>query len=136
MTVLITDIDGTLAHSSWRDEFKPDWDLYHRRSIEDAPNTPIIELVNSLFDSAWTIVAITTRPERWRSLTVEWLNRYDVMIHEIHMRSNDDFRPSPEVKRDLAQQYVHYPPVLALDDRDDVLNAYIELGFTTLRTRT
>jgi phosphoglycolate phosphatase-like HAD superfamily hydrolase len=134
--ILITDIDGTLARSAWRDEYKPDWDSYHAASKLDKPYETTLDLISSLHNASWTIVAITTRPERWRRLTLDWLVAQHCPIDELKMRPDDDFRSSPELKMVLASAYSFEKEfVLAMDDRDDVLAAYLTLGFTAFHVR-
>jgi hypothetical protein len=135
MIIIITDIDGTLAQSSWRDNLKGNWEEYHAASKDDKINAPMVALLNELSDFC-RIVCITTRPERWRKLTNQWLFRYRVKIPELIMRPNDDFRPSPVLKVALAEAY-HLvkinQPVIAFDDRADVCAAYRTLGFFTVQ---
>jgi phosphoglycolate phosphatase-like HAD superfamily hydrolase len=132
--IIITDIDGTLAQSSWRDNLKGNWEEYHAASKDDQPNKAMVELLNELSEGI-RIVCITTRPERWRGLTNKWLIRHWIKIPEMIMRPNDDFRPSPALKAALAETY-HLcskdQKVLAFDDRADVRAAYRALGFFTV----
>jgi hypothetical protein len=134
MIIIITDIDGTLAQSSWRDNLKENWEEYHAASKDDKINVPMAALLNELSEFC-RIVCITTRPERWRKLTNQWLIRHWVRIPELIMRPNDDFRPSPALKVALAEAY-HLSSkdqkVLAFDDRADVRAAYRALGFFTV----
>ena len=131
--MLITDLDGTLARAAWRNSLKGDWDAYHAASIRDKPNEPMIQLIN-LIAMACPVVCITTREERWRQLTQQWLLANNVTIESVVMRPQGDFRSSPELKVDLASKLFLNPPVFAIDDRDDVLAGYAALGFITLKT--
>jgi hypothetical protein len=130
--ILITDIDHTLADATWRDEFRPVWDDYHKAAINDNPYKDAIALINTLHKAGWTIVCITSRPEKWRQLTTEWLLNHAVHVDQLLMRPNDDFRPSPEVKADLAKPFERFNPVMCMDDREDCIASYGAHGFTTL----
>ena len=135
MIVVITDLDGTLAQSSWRDSMKDNWEEYHAASKDDKPNEPMVRLINELSEFC-RIVCITARPERWRGLTNKWLIKHWLKIPELMMRPNDDFRPSVMLKPALAESY-HLcrpnQPVIAFDDRADVCTAYQKLGFFTVQ---
>jgi hypothetical protein len=130
--IIITDLDGTLAHAAWRHNLKGDWDAYHAASKDDKPNTPMIAFINALA-TTMRVVCITTRPERWRQLTHQWLYKHRVHVDELIMRPEDDFRPSPAVKAEQVKQLRSDGPIIAIDDRADVIKAYADAGFTTLQ---
>jgi len=133
--ILITDIDGTLANERWRESYKPDWDEYHRASTQDEPFAGMAKFLEGFSAAGWTIIAISTRPEKWRQITLDWLIFYKFKIDQLHLRPNDDYRGSPTLKSDIASPLKVFSPVLALDDREDVLAAYLALGFTTFHVR-
>jgi NLI interacting factor-like phosphatase len=131
--ILITDLDHTLAASSWRDQHRGgNWDAYHAMAKDDKPILQMIFLINTVALNA-KVVCITTRPEKWRMLTLNWLLKYRVEIDELLMRPNDDFRPSPVLKVALAQQFLAEDEnIVAIDDREDVLQAYQAVGIKAL----
>jgi len=131
--ILITDLDHTLAASAWRDQYIGDWDTYHALAKNDKPIWPMIALVNSMAQD-FKVVCITTRPEYWRRSTNDWLLQNNVKIHDLLMRPHGDFRPSPELKVELARPYWNnsFTPIIAIDDREDVLAAYRTVGIITL----
>lgn len=129
--ILAIDIDNTLADSAWRDSLKPNWDEYHQASANDKPHSCMVELINSLEQSHW-IICITTRPERWRQLTMTWLLKHKINIDELLMRPDDDFRSSPELKLEIIKSYLE-DNVIAIDDREDVVTAYRGAGITALQ---
>lgn len=134
--ILITDLDGTLARSAWRDNLKPDWDAYHLASMDDDPVLENIALVNSLHAANWETVCVTTRPEKWRQVTTEWLFKHDVRLNFIFMRADDDYGKSPETKLVLIDSLVKANPksiILAIDDREDVVAAYRSVGISAMR---
>jgi beta-phosphoglucomutase-like phosphatase (HAD superfamily) len=135
--IIIVDIDATLAASGWRDNIRPDWDAYHAASKDDQPNEVMVELINTLAKHHF-IVAVTTRPAKWRRLTMHWLLKNGCgCINKLLMRPDDDFRPSPVVKVELIAPFMaECRHIVALDDRDDVVAAYVAAGFTALQVRT
>jgi hypothetical protein len=132
--IIFTDLDGTLAHAAWRAELMHDWDAYHAASVSDKPNKPMIAMINAL-SKACGVVCITSRPERWRQLTNDWLLKHGLLFHDLLMLPDDDRRKSPPLKVDLALQFIKSvgaKDVIAIDDRADVIAAYQKAGFTTL----
>jgi hypothetical protein len=135
--IIITDLDGTLAHAAWRANLMHDWDAYHAASIADKPNQPMIDFINRL-GALGHVVCITARPERWRQLTNDWLLRNAVQLSYLSMRPNDDRRPSPLVKIDLALallKQLDASAVIAIDDRSDVVAAYAAQGWVALQAQ-
>jgi len=138
MKAVLCDIDNTLSLASWRNQYKGDWDTYHKLSTDDEPVSEIIEAVNALAAAGIAVIIITARPERWRGITIEWLSHHRVAGDGLLMRPDDDWRPSPIVKMELAVS--HFGPDLAdhvslvIDDRDDVLEAFRALGITCIQS--
>lgn len=137
--VVIIDLDHTVFDSAWRDAMLGpgvDWDEYHCASVKDDPVDSIVAMINALHAQECTIVAITGRNERYRKITNEKLLKHGVMVDYLIMRSDEDYRRSPEMKVAALQQHVDLRSVLfALDDRDDVIQAYRTLGITTLQVQ-
>ena len=140
--ILLVDIDHTMSDARWRDpllrETPVDWDRYHTLSIQDKPIKGVVAMVNSLGIAGWYIVALTARPSRWRKVTMEWMGNVGVRVDEILMRDTEDYRPSPEVKQELLQNYTHRNvapdnAVIIIDDREDVALFFKALGYTVLQ---
>jgi len=131
--IIVVDLDHTLAAAAWRDYMRPDWDAYYRASSDDAPIQPMVDFINNGLSTMVDVVCITTRPEKWRQLTMDWLIRHNVSIDELVMRPNDDFRRSPELKVALATPFK--PIMLAIDDREDVVIAYAAAGIPAVQVR-
>jgi hypothetical protein len=136
MNLLITDIDGTLALDGWRANIQ-DFDERQRAANEDKPNTVMIALLAGLAEGGWSVVALTSRNERWRLQTNKWLGKQDVACDDMYMRKNDDFSGAAEfkvqaVKRLLAQMAPAH--VLLIDSREDVVAAYKAEGWSTLQS--
>jgi phosphoglycolate phosphatase-like HAD superfamily hydrolase len=123
------DIDHTLANSFWRDPMigVSSWDEYHEAGRADKPFPETVALVNSLQSSGWWVIGLTGRPERFRQMTMKWLLDYGVMIDQLVMRANDDFRSTPDYKLAEARAIMAAEEnILAIvfDDRDDVCAAF------------
>jgi len=131
--ILITDIDGVLASDSWRRYLLPDWNEYHRMSIDDEPNRIMVNLINMVIrDGQSQVIGLTGRPEKWRQLTNTWLLRHDIMLDDIIMRPDDDFKSSPEFKLEALRGFYTPASTLIIDDREDVATALRGAGYTVL----
>jgi hypothetical protein len=139
--ILITDIDHTLADAAWRDHLiggEGGWDGYHEQACKDKPIRTLVALINAMHLAHWNVVAVTTRPEKWRAMTMRWLIDVGVRIDTLLMRPANDYRPSPELK--VAQVLEYFPKlrdnlVIVLDDREDVIAAFVAIGITALQVR-
>lgn len=135
-SIVIVDIDHVIADAAWRDHLIPDWDAYHSVADNDALIEDIAHLLNALDNFGYTIIGLTGRPEKWRSLTLEWLVRHQVRMDDLIMRPDRDYRPSPEMKLHRFQE--RYPLTdiaFVLDDRDDICAAFHAAGVTVLQVR-
>ena len=136
-TFVIVDLDGTLSDSFYREEVKPDWDAYHAASINDAPLGDMADIIKTLSVDN-TIIAMTARPEKWRTVTMAWLLRNEIPISELLMRPMDDWRSVPEVKMALAvsrfggTEQIRDNVLFIVDDREDVVQAFAGIGVTAL----
>ena len=78
MKTILFDIDGTLADLNGREEFlkqePPDWKNFNAKMEEDIPNTPVVELYRTLYESRkFEIILVSGRQERFRKATETWL---------------------------------------------------------------
>lgn len=138
---VLIDVDHTLSNAFDRQPMADakEWDNYHSASLNDKPVKDITNLIAFCGQYGCTLVGLTTRPEKWRAVTVEWLLRNEVYLDEIIMRPNDDFRPAAVVKIDQAikrfgsEQGVRDNVAFIIDDNDKVVEAFRALGITVLQ---
>lgn len=102
--IILVDLDHTIFDSFHRDEMigVAPWDLYHARMHEDDPCHDFVELLQSL-NGNHELIGLTSRPEKWRNLTMKCLVQHDVHLDDIWMRPDHDYRAAPEVKIDLCR---------------------------------
>lgn len=143
-TVLV-DLDNTLFDATWRKHFLADktdkqrWAKFHQECVHDQPNADIKLLIQALFKCGWSIIGLTGRNEKYRAMTLHVLFKCNVPMHELLMRPDDDYQPSPECKFGLAvawfggqEELMKAHVGLVLDDRDDVLAKFRAVGITTM----
>ena len=131
--VALIGIDGTLAISNAPEG--NDWTENTEILSLAKPVLSIAALTFALHLDNWHLVGFTSRNQRWRKLTMEWLVKHEIPLDELLMRDDKDFGTAPDVKFDLALKYfrrldedVH----LVIDDREDVLAPFHALGITTM----
>lgn len=136
--MIIVDLDNCIADDRWRQHLIR-WEQpqgfrryhdYHMAIPGDQPENL------SILAGQQTIL-FTSRPQRYEWLTREWLSRHGIKYNALYMRSERDWRPSPETKRDMLKSLGLLMPlskiVMAYDDRDDVLAMYRGEGLPTTR---
>lgn len=128
--IVLIDIDHVICDSSRRDWMigTSSWDEYHEAAKDDRPVGPIIHLVNALSRDGHTVIGFTVRPEKFRLMTNRWMLKNGVMLMEILMREDNDYRPSYQIKTELTQ---NVKADLVIDDRKDVCKAFNARGITT-----
>lgn len=137
--IVLCDIDHTLRNAFPRDAMigVATWDEYHLAAKGEEPLHDMVNMVNALVLTGYTVVGVTAIPAKWRQMTVAWLADHKINICDILMRPNDGFEPAPEIKTRLAIERfgedLHEKIAFVLDDRDDVCMAFRDLGVTALQ---
>lgn len=137
---VIVDVDGTLVdvsgvrHYVLDDPRRKDFDSFHRGSALAPPHAEVVRVVQALDQIGLRILVLTSRKERWRSLTRNWLRKWDVPAHALGMRAEADDRRDDDVKRDLyiRARRLGLDPVLAIDDNPIVVDLWRSLDIPTV----
>lgn len=128
---LCCDIDGTLALMSDRSPF--DW----HRVGEDKLNAPIASIVRkySKKPSLVRVILVSGRDSICRPETEAWLKDNYIEYTQLIMRPKGDNRKDSIVKQELYETYIEpdYKVLFVLDDRDQVVKMWRELGLTCLQ---
>jgi predicted kinase len=135
-SAIICDIDGTVA-------IRGDRDIYDEGKVHlDTPNQAVIGLVRDAISLGDTALFTSGRSEGCRAATKMWLDEYVVSLnhyrpnpHMLFMRPADDKRKDYIVKLELFNKNIRdaYNVRYALDDRNQVVNMWRELGLTCLQ---
>lgn len=142
---VIFDIDGTISDPSHRQALAQtkQWDAFHEKCIDDPVIAPVADLLRWLAVRCHTIL-LTGRNERFRHLTIQWLEKaglsgmYDALI----MRPDNDFTQDHEMKIAAIEKYFKSKEQalesvwLVFEDRDSVVEALRNYGFTVLQPTT
>ncbi len=142
--IVIFDIDGTIADASHRVHYirpapgeKKSWKKFFAEAANDSPMDHTIAIAKAMVLSGYSILFITGRPERLRSVTETWLENQGLDNYiGLLMRPDNDFRPDYEVKHDLffdvaaEQCSVYAKDILCVfEDRPQVINMWKRVGF-------
>lgn len=127
---VIFDIDGTLAcHKGVRSPFE--WDKVHL----DKPKQRVIQLLimyKTMMN--YKVIIMSGRDGSCRALTEQWLKEHFITYDELLMRPAGSQEPDYRVKRDLFDQVKDkYNIVLAVDDRDQIVNLWRSMGIETFQ---
>jgi phosphoglycolate phosphatase-like HAD superfamily hydrolase len=142
--LLFVDLDHTLTHAHWRDDLMDEcarnktWDDYHNMSAQDEPVLEMVELINTCAFAGWKVVALTTRPEKWRSMTNQWLIKHSIDIHILLMRPHDDYRSNAESKMAVYNEFLvgledKPSNIIIVDDHDGIVKAFKGINITVLQ---
>jgi len=146
MRAVIIDVDGTLSDPSGRVHHlsgEKDWTAFHDEMGDDEPIEAVATLARILHaaaergDGIEAVIIVTARHDdpKYRRLTIDWLDLHGIRYHALYMRKDSDTRRDYLVKADILRQIVEdgYDPVLAIDDRPEVVRMWREHGITTLQ---
>ena len=127
-SAVLCDIDGTLAIKGDRSPF--DW----KRVGDDTLNQTINRVLLAL-GHVNEIIFMSGRDSICRPETQAWLEDNGWMHQKLYMRPAADNRKDSVIKRELYETHIRgsYDVLCVLDDRDQVVRMWRELGLTCLQ---
>jgi hypothetical protein len=128
------DIDGVLADPIHRLHHlagkRKSWDRFFAECGEDAPLITGIDLVHDLLASGLNIVYVSGRPERLRSVTLDWFERHQLPEATMQLRPMGEFRPAPQWKLEVYREIAtEFELKVVVDDDVRVVETLTEAGF-------
>jgi len=143
---IVLDIDGTISDCRHRQHLAVAraWDEFHAELRYDDAIPNVFLVVHALLAANHNLIMLTGRPEEYRQETKDWFSStcdwsegedYSNLL----MRPKGDFRPDGILKVDLLDLWtqamqVDKKNVLVLDDRDIVVEAMRNAGYTCFQT--
>jgi len=130
--IVIVDIDNTLAINKKRYELATksdgsiEWDVLYdyKNVLSDTPNSPMIDIVNRLFDK-YEIVLLTSRPESIEESTKDWLENYTIFYDRLHMRSKENhYIKDVELKQNMYIDFIDDEVFCAFDDKQEIIDLW------------
>lgn len=135
----IIDLDNCIANDQWRlnliqhhHEVPNDryWDYHDRCDLDDHPNPHVIFNLTRRVDH---LIVFTSRPEKVRLKTSQWLSRWGIPISHLMMRPDDNMMPSVDIKKLMLNWLpAEYEVQYAIDDRNDILDMYRANGIRSV----
>lgn len=139
------DVDGCLARADWRNSYlekEPvNWDAYHTASQFDEPYEEMAGLVRMIrnYGDLWKsditadnmIYILTARPEKFRSITSDWLRKHYIPHDFLWMRPDHDLRSAHVIKAEWLIKLGKNPDQkveLVFDDSSKVVEAMQKVG--------
>jgi FMN phosphatase YigB (HAD superfamily) len=140
MSVVVFDIDGTIADNSHRQVHlmgdKKDWKSYNATMADDGLISDVARLLIELSEQH-LIILCTAREDVYRSVTWTWLenNGLSDYIHDLWMREEKDYRSDAVVKVELLNDIIgnYGKPWLWFDDRQQVVDAIRAEGIRVMQ---
>lgn len=135
---MLVDLDGTVAIKS---PYRGYHDYDHRVGW-DLPNEPVIEVVKSLSRTLYPIfVSGRKGNDACFNATMNWIHGHlsddsrPFETYDLFMREAHDNRPDWIIKNEIFDREIRdrWNVVVALDDRDQVVQRYRQLGLTVLQ---
>lgn len=134
---VIFDLDGTLTDGQKYVEMylknKPKrYDLFYQTIDLHGTHEVTINVLLNLYRAGCRIIFCTARGEEGRETTVKWLDKHlsELEEYKLYMKPKGDHRKDFVAKSEmLDQMFVDgYNPVLAFDDKPDVVSMYRKRG--------
>lgn len=128
---VICDLDGTLALMNGRNPYDAS------ACDKDLPNMPVIEAIKALYAQGYAVLFTSGRMDKYREPTVRFIEQWvrvppddKVIDYCLFMRATGDQRKDNVIKRELFNAHImgRYNVVFALDDRDQVVDNWRQMG--------
>jgi uncharacterized HAD superfamily protein len=128
-SVIIVDIDGTVATRTNRDPFD------YSKVLDDAPKSDVIEVVTALWRAGHRVIFVTARDDSCFDDTYRWLTLNCPPFIKLYMRKTGDTRNDGVIKREIYEQFIkpEYNVLCTIDDRQRVVDMWRSIGLTCLQ---
>jgi hypothetical protein len=137
---VIVDLDGTLADVGHRRHLvtgaKRDYKRFHELCAFDPPNEWCVSLVKALREAGYRIVLLSGRSQAVERQTLEWLEKHLGTLDNLQLvllRPERDYTPDVALKRRWVERYGVERILMAVDDRQRVVDMFRSLGIPCLQ---
>ena len=138
---IIVDIDGTLSDVTHRlrhiEGTTKNWDRFNQESAKDKPIFPVCEMVRHFQTLGYALLLVTGRDAEYHTITTTWLAENEIVGDMLLMRRRGDYRSDWLIKKEAYESHIkdNYEVLLALEDRDAVVEMWRSLGITCLQVQ-
>lgn len=138
---IIVDLDGTLCDARHRQhhmEGKKNWQAFYGSIPLDKPNLWCVLIIQGALACGLEVLFVSGRPREYEAATLDWLFKWNIHAaarNRLFMRPDGDFRRDSIVKTEIYKGFIepHYEVLYCVDDRQQVVDAWRELGLTCLQ---
>lgn len=130
-SLAVCDIDGVVAdvrHRLHHLDAPRSWDRFFAAAADDPVLDTGRDVVRELAREH-TVVWLTGRPERLRTVTTAWLRQHRLPDGELRMRGDADRRPAVRFKLGELRSLHEHTIAAVLDDDPEVVAAALRAGF-------
>ena len=141
MKAIIFDTDGTVADCSHRVHHVKNgnhaWDAFFAGMDQDTVIEPVADIARAFYGrEGYAVIVVTARPadEQYKRMTEAWYANNNIPYDRMYMRKAGDYRKDAVVKAEILEQIIEdgYEPILAIDDRQQVIDMWRSYGICTL----
>ena len=129
---IMCDLDGTLALFPGKDPYERDF----TKDIVNEPVRKILDMFARLDEyETYKFIMCSGRKDKFRDQTKQWLDENEIPCDLLYMREGEDDRKDSIVKKEIYDNNIRgkYNVLFVLDDRDQVVQLWRNLGLTCLQ---
>lgn len=131
----IFDLEGTLSFSNWREDHIPNWLKFESLFKYDPCNERIASIAREAWNDGHTVIILTGKMIRGIDDVRSWLKKNNINYTWIHMRSNDDTRPSEIYKGEYMLRFSPDEIAMIFDDRKKIISHLSDLGYPVFHVK-
>jgi len=141
MKAVVFDLDNTLCNCDWRLRFAigkdKDWDKFHSGCEFDGSILNNVELAKRLCSDGYAVLIFTGRNEKYRKLTVDWINARSLPVSQLSMRPEFHRAPAKSLKLGFLRQFkkLGYDIRFVFDDDKEVRTHLIKYGYVAIDSK-
>lgn len=146
-TGLIIDLDGTLCNIDNRLHFvkdkdvdsettiKKDWKNFFKNIPNDVPNKWCQSIIWQYNKSSSDIILCSGRPDDYKRITEDWLEKWHIDWTKLFMRQRGDYRRDDIIKEVILDFEIlpRYNILFAIDDRQSIVDLWRRRGIVALQ---
>lgn len=136
-TLVVIDIDNTVAENAQREHLLPNWDAFFHACDTDTPIVEIIEALKPLFEREDTdVIFVTGRTghEGVKSKTQVWLNRH-LPERPVFYRPVKNYTKAAIFKTQVVENFrtQEHSSVVIIDDDESICSHFANNGHKAVR---
>lgn len=135
--IIVTEIDGVISDDRWRKTFLDEsWEEYYKPMNIDSPFEDTVTLLRSMAILDHELLVLTSRPEKYRQMTMSWLHHRALEPDHLIMRPDICFEKVVPLKLQQLEMEIgkDFPDhILAfIENNTNLLEAMRGLNVTTI----